>query len=292
MSELARFDAEQEMLAAQEMRARGWVPYRERGPQTDDLNVLRAYLHEVRERNPRGSFEGAEAYNRLAKAASRAGTPLDGLRQYARNEAERFFARTVPGPDGHVYWNWGRDIFARNDHKVRPPGRWWWEHVHGPINDGTLWVRPKCGDAKCIAVEHAECFRPDRTIYTDEKILGAIQVFALKHGRAPTRREWSQHGMKPSYDILRNRFGSYSGAIRAAGLRPRLRGGRGTTPDECIASLRRAKEILGRWPTQADYRNDVDLRSRLADEGFPSSRQPMYTHLGKWDEALRKAGKK
>jgi hypothetical protein len=289
MSALAQFDAEQEALAAKEMRKKGWVPYSERGPQTNDLNVLRAYLVEVRARIPRNLFECAEAYNRLAKAVSQAGTPLGGLRRYSKNEVERFFARTINGPDGHVYWNWGRDVFARNDEKVRPPSRWWWEHVHGPISSSTLRVRPTCGDAKCINVAHQECTQFQGRRHTDEQLLGYLQVACSRKGRAVSAREFDREGFAVTSSALKFRFGSWDAARKQAGIQ----GGATqapVTPDSGIASILEAKNYLGRWPTTTDYKKDAALRRHLRTRGFPTTRNSISRELGSWPEALRKAG--
>lgn len=151
-----------------------YVPYSQVAPQTDDLTVLRAELYRVREVYGRGSSQGAEAYNRLSAAAARQGKPLGALHVHCFDETERFFSRTIAGPDGHTYWNAGKE-FTRNDGAQRLPRRWWWEHVHGPLLQNAR-VLPVCGDRNCITVDH--CAVPDhserRKLYSDEQMLGAL----------------------------------------------------------------------------------------------------------------------
>lgn len=198
-----------------------YVPYSEVAPRTTNLRALRSELDRVRDVYGPGSSQGAEAYNRLSHEAGRQGQPLDGLRRESRDETERFFAQVVPGPDGHHYWDGGRD-FTRNDGKKRTPARWWWEHVHGEIGTTTRRVVPTCGDLTCIDPAHAICehFNVTRR-RTDEQLLGALQVMAMRLGYTPSQTEWELNGGTPTPDIFRSRFGgTWENVCRAAHLEP------------------------------------------------------------------------
>lgn len=58
------------------------------------------------------------------------------------------------------------------------------------------------------------------------RIISAIRRFADEHGRPPTCREWKRSERDhPSSTTVRDRFGSWSAAIEAAGFEPLKRGG-------------------------------------------------------------------
>lgn len=267
-----------------------YMPYSKVAPVTDDVNALRIELHRVREVYGRGSSQGLEAFNRLAAAAARSGHPLSSLQKHSPNEAERFFAQTVQGPDGHVYWVGARD-FARNDGLRRMPRRWWWEHANGPLRVGDS-VYPICEDRHCINPEH--CVLQDRRArhmrYTDDQILGALQVKAMRLGRTPKRDEWESARWSPSVALMQMRFGSWTKAVSAAGLKnavPTVR----TTPESSIAMLRAAREFLGRWPTQRDMEKNASLRAHLQARDLPYGVSSACRHFGTWMEAQRQAGR-
>lgn len=267
-----------------------YIPYSESAPQTTNLRALRDELARVREVYGPGSSQGAEAFNRLSREAGRQGRPLDGLRRYSKDEDERFFARIVPGPDGHHYWDGPQD-FRRNDGRYRRPARWWWEHVHGPIGTTTMRLRPICGDSSCILPGHAELHHFSEQQHTDESLLARLQVLALRLGHTPSRRDWDGSGNRPFASVFSTRFGSWTKAVRAAGLEPRD-WRPVATPDACRRSLRLARRVLNRWPTSYDYERP-EVREALKAAGLPSSPNWIKHRLGRdWETALRSAGKK
>jgi hypothetical protein len=247
---------------------------------------LRDDLYRIRAEKP-GSGYALDAFVKYMHEASKAGLSPTRLNTESRDEVERFFANTIPGIDGHVYWDGGKR-FTRNNRTSRTPARWWWEHCHGPISTTTLRVEPVCGDPACINPDHArlESFQAQR--YTDEQMLGALQVWAMRNGRTPTRLEWETSGGRPMVEIYRKRFGSWAKARAAAGLhRPRIPGNQ-STEQELIESLRIARSILGRWPRTEDYRRP-ELRQQLRDAGQRSSQTPIYRVFGSWGAALKAA---
>lgn len=256
-----------------------------------DLRVLREELAALREVHPRRSSVVAEAFCRLVRAADAVGQPLDGLRRHTSDEVERFFAQTIPGPDGHVYWD-GTKKFKRNDGKDRIPRRWWWAHVHGaeagPYED----IIAVCGERNCINPEHCGMGRGLlRRQFSEEQMLNAVKVAALRLGRAPTSGEWDSLGLHPSRVVFRLRFGSWENVIRKAGLeyvRSR-RSGRPASNSDCIAALRHLRKMLGHWPTRREFARSKAL---LHAADLPSSATTIRSRLGPWTEALYKAGKR
>jgi hypothetical protein len=241
---------------------------------------------------PRRSTQQREAFENLFRAAIKAGQPLDALRRYAANETERFFAQTLDGTDGHVYWDGSSNGFKRNDRKIRSPRRWWWAHLLGtelgPYED----LVPTCGELKCINPEHCEVGRGlRRRQFTDAQMLGAVQVAALRLGRAPRAGEWETLGLKPSYKLYKIRFGAWKKVVLAAGLEythPR-HGGIKASPELCLESLRHLHTVLGHWPNEGEFRRNKAL---LHEAHLPAAPGTIRKNLGLWNDALRKAGKR
>lgn len=257
-----------------------------------DLRVLREELAELRRVHPRRSSVVLEAFCRLVRAADAVGQPLDGLRRHTADEVERFFAQTIPGTSGHVYWDGTRDGFKRNDGKKRSPRRWWYAHKHGRELGPHESLVAMCGEVHCINPEHCETGRRHRDRrYSDEQMLNAVKVAALRLGRAPKSEEWQELGLSPSRGIYTVRFGSWETVIRKAGLeyvRSR-KSGRPATASDCIAALRHLKRMIGHWPS----RNEFDAyRELLYAADLPSSPTTIHRRLGGWPAALRKAGKR
>jgi hypothetical protein len=257
-----------------------------------ELRVLREELAELRRIHPRRSSVVAEAFQRLVRAGDAVGQPVDGLRTHTRDEVERFFAQTIPGPDGHVYWDGSRHGFKRNDGRNRSPRRWWYTHKHGTELGTYEDFVPTCGERHCINPDHCAVGRGLRRMRFDRQaMLGALQVVALRLGRAPTSSEWERLGGRPSVSLYQMRFGTWPDAVREAGLVPAVGSSRfaPTTPVRCIASLRFVRESVGHWPTRAEFEA---ARPQLHAIELPSSSSTIKKYLGPWTAALRKAGKR
>lgn len=241
-----------------------FIPYRDRAPKSTDLRVLRDELARVRLAYGRGSSEGLEAWQRLSHQAALQGRPLDGLRRYTADEVERFFAQTIPGPDGHVFWDGGKE-FTCNDGRRPAPRTWWWRHHNGPIRN-PYYVRATCGEANCVNPEHCTLVHPghDRRI-SDGAMLGALQVWATREGRTPSTRLWDESGGKPSSSYYDIRFGTWLKAIRAAGLVPAAVGNTAVSEQDCLAALRLVHE---RWaPGHSPATSSASTGRRCAPPG-------------------------
>ena len=252
-----------------------------------ELGRLRAELEQARADNPRGSSAHREAFERLLRAADAAGQPLDALAYYTADETERFFARTVAGADGHVYWTAGKH-FYRNDGRGRLPRRWWWERATGETLGPRDVLASVCDEPNCINPEHCRREALQRArIYSDEAMLGALQVAAMRHGRPLHVREWDALHLRPSSGVYQTRFGTWKDAVRAAGLEYHyVTPNTSASADDCLASLRFVERRLGHWPSNREFR---ESRAALIAAGHISSHSTIIRHLGNWPEALRKA---
>lgn len=256
-------------------------------PPISRLSHLRQNIVEARETYGRRSSQAQQAFELLVREAAEAGAPLDGLRRHTENEVERFFAFTIPGPDGHVYWDGPRD-FRRNDGKYRPPQRWWWIRVHGSLNASDD-LAVKCGERNCINPDHCavERVRGVRIYWTEQRIIGAIQVAALRLGHTPSLNEWDRLGVRPNRGTIETRFGSWNGAVIAAGLTPNPTNSRTTNRDACLRSIRFVRDLIGHLPSDAEF---YACREQLQARGLPASLKTIARHCGSWIAAKRTVG--
>lgn len=262
-------------------------------PSTSRLNELRQNLAETRATQGRRSSQAQAAFELLVREAAEAGTPLDGLRRHATDETERFFAYTINGPDGHVYWD-GKKDFRRNDGKYRSPRRWWWAHIHAGRLSSRDDLAVICGERNCINPEHCEIqrVRGVRVYWTQERIIGAIQVATMRLGHTPSSTEWAKLRLNPTDNIVRDRFGSWENARKAAGVDPPPNPTPPPphvkfTPEQLIAGIQLVHGLIGRWPTVKEYNA---CGERLAAEGLPRDTDCSYRIFGSWVVARKAAG--
>ncbi len=117
-----------------------------------------------------------------------------------------------------------------------------------------------------------------RKRYSDEEILGQLKSSAVRLGRSPTMREFSEDAETTIHpQTVIERFGSWNRAKRAAGLVPR----RFATKEELLRCLRELGERIGRTPTA----KDVD-----ANRGLVPSKSLYWHTFGSLTNALREAG--
>ena len=190
----------------------------------EHVKRLRDELYRVRAENPGSGYE-LDAFVRYMHESALLGLSPTALPQYSPVESDRFFARVVEGPDRHRYWSNNNLVFPLNNGRSQNPRRWWWQHEHDV--ELTLYddVTPTCGDRRCIAPWHCQVGRQAaRLRYSDEHMLGGLQVLAMRLGHGPSESEWAASGRKPTASNFGLRFGSWTKAIRAAGLTPHGRG--------------------------------------------------------------------
>ncbi len=251
------------------------------------LHDLRANLATTRETYGRRSSQAEQAFSELVRCAAANGTPLDGLRHHTANEAERFFSWTIAGVDGHIYWD-GPKSFRRNDGMTRTPLRWWWQHKYANLDNSDDLV-VKCGERNCINPEHAtkERIRGVARRFSDESLLGALQVLAQRLGYTPSTKDWERTGRQPSYSTFQHRWGTWENATRAAGLAPIRNVFRRTSAEDVLAGIRLAREIVGHWPSWDEY---VSCCDQLKAAGLPSTITAAMRIYGSYPKAREAAG--
>jgi hypothetical protein len=114
--------------------------------------------------------------------------------------------------------------------------------------------------------------------YSDARILDELTACAGKLGRSPTMREFrGDPDVRVHPQTVVERFGTWNGAKRRAGLVPR----RFATDAELLSQLRDLGVELGRVPTGRDL---DERRARLPSKS-------LYWHrFGSLSNALREAG--
>lgn len=115
--------------------------------------------------------------------------------------------------------------------------------------------------------------------YSRDDLLDRLTDLADDLGRSPTIRECNEYSETPSDSTYRDRFGSWSEALTAAGLAPRTVEAQ-IPQEELLDSLRALADDLGRPP----MRSECDAAAETASSGTYRNR------FGSWTKALRAAG--
>lgn len=77
-----------------------------------------------------------------------------------------------------------------------------------------------CSDS-CRAVARRSPRGPGRPYaYSDEQIINALRIHAFLRGRTPSLTTWAREKRRPSAGTISRRFGTWVGALRAAGFEP------------------------------------------------------------------------
>jgi hypothetical protein len=170
------------------------------------------------------------------------------------------------------------------------------EHARGIELKRTQDVWPVCGEENCIAAEHQAVGRkPGRSLYTNEQIIGTIQTAALRLGHPPSVQEWREGGYRPHDTVVRARFKSWNGAIRAAGLIPRPQHygnlDRRIGREKAVEGIRALAKAVGRPPREWDVEKN---REWLRAMGFPTHRRTYRRAIGgdrssAWPEIVAEA---
>jgi hypothetical protein len=172
----------------------------------------------------------------------------------------------------------GRPPSASEWSHADPTGAWARQHPRFPSYEQVTCLFGNWGAALQAAGTKAA-----NVHWTPETIVAALQRWAQVNGRPPTQHDWrNRHPdrMHPSASVAANHFGSWSAALRAAGLTPATRR---WTPDELVDALRAWERRHGHAPTSSEWPNAG------AGSDHPA-RGTIVNHFGNWIQALHAAG--
>lgn len=250
---------------------------------------IEAYREDMQRTDTPGNMGRAlDAYNRLVAESERLGRSLSALDPYLEDEVERFFSRVIYGADGHAYWprRGNFDLGGSSTH----PRRWWWGHVNGALASKTIALTSLCGEPNCIRPEHCGIASRERArLFSDQQMIGSIQVVAMRLGYVPRGQEWDKAGYRPSVGVYAQRFGSFQRAVRAAGLEMRtVKRANRFTREDCVNAITFSRHNLNRWPTHSDF---LRLRDELAKRDLPIEPKTILRHFKAktWAEAMERA---
>ena len=135
-------------------------------------------------------------------------------------------------------------IFAKENGKT-PTTREWNGTPHSSV------IRRKFGTWNKALEAAGLTPRLNRDKMEPDDMLDAIRNFYIKHKQSPTVREWK--GPITTFAII-DAFGSWNGAIAAAGLNPKMQKYLEITPEEIIKSLQSFNSVNNRAPTRTEWR--------------------------------------
>jgi len=124
--------------------------------------------------------------------------------------------------------------------------------------------------------------RGPQTQYTEKELINQLQKKAIELDRTPTAREAEQDERMADTDTFQNWFGSWSDAVKVAGLIPNHINPKDTTKGELQKQLRDLSRIIGRSPTVYE----VSSSPLCFDERY------FIAHFGSITAAIESIGKK
>lgn len=242
-------------------------------------------------------MKSAQEFETWFRAEVAAGRPPDALRRDAGTPEERFWARTVPGPDGHVFWDdrrdWqGRPVFVSGRIRSVLAQRFLWKLKRGYLTRREdVWTT--CGEKHCLALDHlAAGWRARGALanVADSTLLEYLARCGKHLGHAPTIWEYDQWRSKAMHSAagIRLRFGTWRGALKRAGFDVTIivhadhatRFEERHAAETLLVSLAELARELGHPPSSIDWEK--------------SGRKPAYSTIirrfGSWQAARRAAG--
>ena len=118
---------------------------------------------------------------------------------------------------------------------------------------------PKFRERKVDIIASIERAKSRFLRHTDDELLEMLKVKARELGRAPMRLEIDDDPNMPDSRVYARRFGSYTDALRLAGIRPTVWGK--VSNEDLLELLSLKAQALGRTPTVRDVKADPDMPS-------------------------------
>jgi len=130
------------------------------------------------------------------------------------------------------------------------PHRWVWMIEHGPIST----TNDVCGHARRRTALRSPPRRRSsqaRLRYTDQQMIGRVQVVAMQLGHTPSLLEWEAGTTNPTLNVYKQRSatGPRCAPRRASNERTRTEA---RPPSACVEALRALARHLGHAPTYAN----------------------------------------
>jgi hypothetical protein len=129
-------------------------------------------------------------------------------------------------------------------------------------------------------------------VWTQEKVIGAIQQFAKEHGRPPRSTDWPHTDRKQGHPAATAIYGEYAAfpswadAVEAAGF-PRPSMGRG--PGQPQWNRDAIIEAIQAWVSEKGETPRMWQWERTVDPAFPTN-STVVAYFGTWNEAIQAAG--
>ena len=134
--------------------------------------------------------------------------------------------------------------------------------------------------------------------YSDDELTAFLREASTTSAKVVTMKVYTEYaeGKKtadgrawPTHQTFAKRFGSWRGALQAAGLKANrpapMTGNLRYGEAECVEAIHAAARALGKVPTAAEY-----FTFAKDSEGAFPSQATIRNHCGTWFEALAKAG--
>lgn len=144
--------------------------------------------------------------------------------------------------------------------------------------DGVEYVR-----AYPVAPDRCPCCGHTAPGWRAPDIIEALQVWAYAHGRPPRAYEWANATPNhPADSTVLRVFGTWNGALAAAGLDPRRSGApQEWTFQAIVEAMREWKRVNGRWPVCRDWKQSAPEHPVMST---------VMRVCGSWNTARRAAG--
>lgn len=212
------------------------------------------------------------------------------LERYSLDLDEKIAARSLPGPDGCLFWDGPLDVRGKPvvQHGKTPKGAQRRVYIHAYLLRQTGGYMPRhkifttCGRSTCVNPRHV---RQESEGWahriTDEQIFNRLNVLHLQLGRSPRKHEW--RGPIEANSVAR-RFGTWNTALKRAGL-PAVsqyvpRRSNELTADEILDELAAKIKELGRVPSSHEW--DTQRMGRRYCTAY-------IRRFGSWAKACYKA---
>ncbi|OIO46272.1 MAG: hypothetical protein AUJ31_02165 [Parcubacteria group bacterium CG1_02_39_15] len=174
----------------------------------------------------------------------------------------------------NLYWrnNHTQTEIAKNFNATHTSVKRWFNYYKIPVKSRALTCGRNLNSIKNLELgKTPEAERKSaeaRRIYTKEKLIQIIKVFVEKHGRVPTKNEFVKirNSSYPNHTTLRDYFGTWNNAIKAASYEP----------NEQWFAATRVKDLFARDGHKCDSISEIIIDDWLFENNIPHTREYLY----------------